>query len=224
MFTSAAYHVQLEAAPQANQFRQDTHQPQAHSLFHRALLHSLLPQERLYPQQIGSSLVSDSNTSKIRSYDQVLIDIVKYVYHYTINEPESFRRARVLLLDSLGCAMESLDEVSVRRIIGPPVPETMVPDGFRLPGTNIQIDPVKGAFDMATLIRYLDHSDALGGVEWGHPSDNLGAIIAVMDWLSRSTHGGKLSHSGPELNVHTLLIAMIKAYGIQGCFQVANSF
>ena len=160
----------------------------------------------------------------MRSYDQVLVDIVKYVYHYTINDPKSFRRARVLLLDSLGCAMESLDEVSARRIIGPPVPETVIPDGFRLPGTDIQIDPVKGAFDLATLIRYLDHNDALGGVEWGHPSDNLGAIVAVMDWLSRSSHRGKLLHSGPELNVLTLLIAMIKAYEIQGCFQVANSF
>ena len=102
----------------------------------------------------------------MRSYDQVLVDIVKYVYHYAINDPELFRRARVLLLDSLECAMESLDEVSGRRIIGPPVSETVVPDGFRLPGTNIHIDPVKGAFDLATLIRYLDHNDALGGLEW----------------------------------------------------------
>ena len=100
----------------------------------------------------------------------------------------------------------------------------MVPDGFRLPETDIQIDPVKGAFDLATRIRYPDHNDALGGVEWGHPSDNLGAIVAVMDWLSRPSHWGKVFHSGPELNVHTFPIAMINAYEIQGCFQVANSF
>lgn len=84
------------------------------------------------------------------------------------------------------------------------------------------MDPTKGAFDFGTMIRYLDHNDALPGVEWGHPSDNLGAIVAVMDYLSRSA--GRLSQSGPPLNIQTLLIAMIKAYEVQGCFQAANSF
>lgn len=160
-----------------------------------------------------------------RPYDGILTDIVTYVYHYEVTDANSFSRARILLLDSFGCAMESLNDNSVKKIIGPYIPGTLVPDGFRLPGTAMQLDPVKGAFDFATMIRYLDHNDALGGVEWGHPSDNLGAIIAVTDWLSRSSReDGQAVPSGPSLDIRTLLIAMIKAYEIQGCFQVANSF
>ena len=156
------------------------------------------------------------------NYDQVLVNIIHYVYHYEVNRPDSFSRARLLLLDAFGCAIESLADPSVQNIIGPYIPGTVVPNGFRLPGTDIQLDPVKGAFDFGTMIRYLDHNDALSGVEWGHPSDNLGAIVAMMDHLSRSS--GQLAHSGPPLNIRTLLIAMIKAYEIQGCFQAANSF
>ena len=147
--------------------------------------------------------------------------MVHYVYHYEVQSPKSFARVRALILDAFGCAIESLDDLSLGRIIGPPVPGTIVPNGFRLPGTMIQLDPVKGAFDFGTMIRYLDHNDALGGVEWGHPSDNIGALVAVMDWLSRSCLD---SHSGPPLTVQTLLTATIKAYEIQGCFQAANSF
>lgn len=158
----------------------------------------------------------------MRSYDQVLVDIIHYVYHYQVKSPDSFSRARFLLLDAFGCAVESLADPSVQNIIGPYIAGTVVPNGFQLPGTNIQLDPAKGAFDFGTMIRYLDHNDALTGVEWGHPSDNLGAIVAVMDYLSRSS--GQLAHNGPPLNIRTLLIAMIKSYEIQGCFQAANSF
>lgn len=161
-------------------------------------------------------------------YDQVLLDIIKYVYHYEVFEPSSFSRARMLLLDSFGCAMQSLQFASVRSFIGPYVPGMMITNGFRLPGTSFEMDPVKGAFDLGTLIRFLDHNDALGGADWGHPSDNLGAIVAVMDWLSRcATADGchtPRKRSGPPLTIRTLLIAMIKAYEIEGCFQRANSF
>lgn len=160
----------------------------------------------------------------MRSYDQVLLDVVQYVYHHDIQNPKSFARARTLLLDTFGCAIASLDDPSLMQIIGPPVPGTVVPNGFRIPGTTIQLDPVKGAFDFGTMIRYLDHNDALGGVEWGHPSDNLGALVPVMDWLSRSSPRTKASPPGPPLTIQTLLVAMIKAYEIQGCFQVADSF
>lgn len=158
-----------------------------------------------------------------RSYDRILADIITYVYHYEVTNPDSFSRARILLLDSFGCAMESLNDNSVKAIIGSCIPGTLVPNGFRLPGTAMQLDPVKGAFDFATMIRYLDHNDALGGVEWGHPSDNLGAMIAVADWLGRSSRESSQA-SGPPLNIRTLLIAMIKAYEIEGCFQIANAF
>ncbi|KAI9739971.1 MAG: hypothetical protein M1818_005027 [Claussenomyces sp. TS43310] len=154
------------------------------------------------------------------SSDQVLLDIVKYVYHYEIQSEASFRRARELLIDSLGCAVESLDDRGLRSIIGMPVAGTIVPNGFRLPGTNLELDPVKGAFDLGSMIRYLDHNDALPGAEWGHPSDNLGAILATMDWLARSSS----QSVGPPMTIRTLLVAMIKAYEIQGCFQIANSF
>ena len=158
----------------------------------------------------------------MRSYDPVLVNIIHYVYHYEVKSPHSVSRARLLLLDAFACAIESLADPSVQNIIGSYIPGTVVPNGFRLPGTNLQLDPAKGAFDFGTMIRYLDHNDALSGVEWGHPSDNLGAIVAVMDYLSRSS--GQLAHSAPPLNIRTLLIAMIKAYEIQGCFQAANSF
>ena len=163
--------------------------------------------------------------SMSQQYDQVLVDIADYVYHYQIKESKSFERARHLLLDTFGCAIESLNDASLLAIIGPHVKGTLVPDGFRLLGTALQLDPVKGAFDFGAMIRYLDHNDALSGVEWGHPSDNLGAIVPVMDWLSRaSTHSADRPSDAPSLTIKTLLIAMIKAYEIQGCFQIANSF
>ena len=163
-------------------------------------------------------------------YDQILVDIARYVYHYEIHNPESYSRARTLLLDSFGCAIASLGDNSVQKLVGPFMPGTIVPNGFRLPGTKIQEDPTKGAFDFGTMIRYLDYNDALGGVEWGHPSDNLGGIVATMDWLSRYHHAsgerGNINdqNNGPPLTIRTLLDAMIKAYEIQGCFQIANSF
>lgn len=156
----------------------------------------------------------------MRNPDKILVDIVQYVYHYKIQDDSSFRRARELVIDSLGCAVESLENEDARKIVGMPVPNTIVPGGFRMPGTDLQLDPVKGAFDLGSMIRYLDHNDALPGKEWGHPSDNLGAIIAVMDWLARSPSEPR----GPPMTVRTLLEAMIKAYEVQGCFQIANSF
>ncbi|TAQ88843.1 hypothetical protein B7494_g2825 [Chlorociboria aeruginascens] len=159
-------------------------------------------------------------SSEMASVDQVLVDIVKYVYHYDIQAEAAFRRARELLLDALGCAIESLDDAGVVGFIGMPVPGTVVPGGFRLPGTALVLDPVKGAFDLGSMIRYLDHNDALPGAEWGHPSDNLGAIIATMDWLARSPKEAR----GQAMTIRTLLAAMIKAYEIEGCFQIANSF
>ncbi|MCJ1352237.1 MAG: hypothetical protein MMC33_002221 [Icmadophila ericetorum] len=159
------------------------------------------------------------------AYDKVLQDIATYVFHYEISSSQALNRARLALCDALGCAVETLSISSdVHHLIGPFIPGTIVPDGFRLVGTSHQLDPVKGAFDLGTLIRYLDHNDAYPGAEWGHPSDNLGAIIPVMDWLSR-THASKaLPDAGPPLTLRTLLHALIKAYEIQGCFQIRNAF
>ena len=116
------------------------------------------------------------------AYDQVLIDITTYVFHYKIDNLLAKDRARVALLDALGCAIETLHtSPECTDIIGPFVPGTIVPHGFRLPGTGHELDPLKGAFDLGTMIRYLDHNDAFGGAEWGHPSDNIGALLSVVD-------------------------------------------
>lgn len=108
-------------------------------------------------------------------YDKPIIDIVHYVFHYKVQDENAWSAARVALLDAMGCAIEtaSKSKSDCRNLLGSPVPGTIVPDGFRLPGTGFQLDPVKGAFDMGVLIRYLDHNDALGGAEWGHPSGKL---------------------------------------------------
>lgn len=109
-----------------------------------------------------------------RSYDKPISDIAHYIFHYQISDEAAIQSARVALLDALGCAIETASKSEeCRKLLGPPVPGTIVPNGFRVPGTRNQMDPVKGAFDMGVLIRYLDHNDALGGAEWGHPSGRL---------------------------------------------------
>ncbi|GFF12319.1 phospholipase D Active site motif protein [Aspergillus terreus] len=152
-------------------------------------------------------------------------DIVNYIFHYQIDDQNAYRSARGALLDAIGCAIETASKSKeCESLLGPVIPGTTVPNGFKVPGTTHQLDPVKGAFDLGVLIRYLDHNDALGGAEWGHPSDNLAAILAVLDWLSRESTAGDYTHIGPPLTMRTLLTALIKAYEIQGCYQMRNSF
>lgn len=106
-------------------------------------------------------------------YGQSMIDIAHYVFHYEIDESDYkvWKRARTSLLDALGCAIETAaTSVEGRRLLGPVATGTSVPNGFRVPGTNLQVDPLEGVFGLGVLIRYLDHNDALGGAEWGHPS------------------------------------------------------
>lgn len=110
----------------------------------------------------------------IGDYDNLLVQIVDYVYDRDIADQNALRMARYSLLDSLGCASESIaTNQEVHRLIGPYVPGTVVPNGFRLPCTALILDPVKGAFDLGVLIRYLDHNDGFTGMEWGHPSGKL---------------------------------------------------
>lgn len=116
-----------------------------------------------------ATVKADDNTRQ--SYDQVLVDVITYVYHYQIDSSRAWSCAKVAILDAVGCALETLDEsAEARAMIGPIVVGTIVPNGFRLPGTPYQMDPLKGAFDLGSLIRYLDHNDAFPGAEWGHPS------------------------------------------------------
>lgn len=158
-------------------------------------------------------------------HDQVLIDMIEYAHAPREFSTKAYDRARLLLLDSFGCAIESLQHPAVAKMIGPYIEGTTVPHGCRLPGTSIEEDYVKAAFDFGVLIRYLDHNDCLTGVEWGHPSDNIGAIVPVMDQLCRSASASLRGDSTcPPTTVKTLLEAIIKAYDIEGCFQVANCF
>lgn len=117
-------------------------------------------------------------------YDKPIADIAHYVFHYRIENDKAFQSARVALLDAMGCVIETASKSDeCRKLLGPVVPGTVMPDGFKVPGTRFQLDPVKGAFDLGALIRYLDHNDALGGAEWGHPSGMMTCIHAEMIWL-----------------------------------------
>ena len=122
-------------------------------------------------------------------------------------------------MDSLGCAMAALAFPACARLLGPVVPGMAVPDGAKVPGTQFQLDPVQAAFNIGTMIRWLDFNDTWLAAEWGHPSDNLGGILAVADWLSR-----KAAKEEQMLTVRDVLTAMIKAHEIQGCLALENSF
>ena len=114
------------------------------------------------------------------SFDKVTVDIKDYVYHYEVQSAKAWQQAQIALLDAMGCAVETVSQsAECRRLLGPIVPGTVTPDGFRLPGTSFQVDPVKGAFDMGTAIRFLDHNDAIAGADWGHPSGPFGGSFCV---------------------------------------------
>ena len=151
--------------------------------------------------------------------DQVLTDIADYALNYKIDSDLAYATAQHCLIDTLGCGLEALEYPACTRLLGPIVPGTVVPNGARVPGTSYQLDPVQAAFNIGAMIRWLDFNDTWLAAEWGHPSDNLGAILAVADWLSRSPAGGK-----PSVKMRDVLTAMIKAHEIQGCIALENSF
>jgi 2-methylcitrate dehydratase len=152
--------------------------------------------------------------------DQVLVDIADYVLSYKIDSALAYDTARNCLIDTLGCGLEALEYPACTKLLGPIVPGTIVPNGARVPGTQFQLDPVRAAFNIGTTIRWLDFNDTWLAAEWGHPSDNLGGILAVGDWLSRiAVAGGRA-----PLLMEQVLAAMIKAHEIQGCIALENSF
>jgi 2-methylcitrate dehydratase len=152
--------------------------------------------------------------------DKVLIDIADYVTRFEIQSAEAYYTARLCLMDTLGCGLEALDYPACTKLLGPIVPGTVVPHGARVPGTQYQLDPVQAAFNIGALIRWLDFNDAWLAAEWGHPSDNLGGILATADWLARTAvAGGK---KPPPMR--DVLTAMIKAHEIQGVIALENSF
>jgi 2-methylcitrate dehydratase len=152
--------------------------------------------------------------------DKVLVDIADYVFNYEIQGDLAYTTARLCLIDSLGCALEALEYPACTKLLGPLVPGMTVLNGARVPGTHFQLDPVQGAFNIGTMIRWLDYNDTWLAAEWGHPSDNLGSILAVADWLSRTAIDARKK----PLKMKQLLTAMIKAHEIQGCIALENSF
>ncbi|KAK0558057.1 ATP-binding cassette transporter CGR1 [Tilletia horrida] len=160
----------------------------------------------------------ESNTRP--PYDQVVQDIADYVHNYDITSDVAYNTARLCLLDSLGCAVEALRFPQAVSVLGPVVEGTVVPNGSRVIGTNFVLDPIRGAFNNGALIRWLDFNDTWLAAEWGHPSDNLGAIITVADWISRTN----VANGKAPLKVQDILTAAIKAHEIQGNLAIENSF
>jgi 2-methylcitrate dehydratase len=153
-------------------------------------------------------------------WDKVLVDIVDYVQDYAITSPLAYDTARNCLIDTLGCGLEALEYPACTKLLGPVVPGTVVPNGAKVPGTQFQLDPVQAAFNIGAMIRWLDFNDTWLAAEWGHPSDNLGGILATADWLSRNA----VAAGKPPLVMREVLSAMIKAHEIQGCIALENSF
>jgi 2-methylcitrate dehydratase len=153
-------------------------------------------------------------------YDEVLQQIADYVLNYEIDSDEAWNTARNCLIDTLGCGLLALRFPECTKHLGPIVEGTTVPHGARVPGTPFRLDPVKAAWDIGCIVRWLDYNDTWLAAEWGHPSDNLGAILAVADHLSQK----RVAEGKAPLVMKDVLEAMIMAHEIQGVLALENSF
>lgn len=165
-----------------------------------------------------NKLKSESNIRP--DFDPEIVSIAKYVTNYSNPTSLATQTAHYCLLDSLGCALLALRYPECIKLLGPIVPNETVLNGARVIGTQLQLNPVQAAFNNGLLIRWLDYNDTWLAAEWGHPSDNLGGILAIMDYLSQQR---VLAGQSP-FTVNDILIAMIKAYEIQGILALENSF
>ncbi|HEX5314632.1 MAG TPA: bifunctional 2-methylcitrate dehydratase/aconitate hydratase [Gammaproteobacteria bacterium] len=164
--------------------------------------------------------LSDSKSAERPAPEKVLTDIADYVLDYEIESDEAFGTARYDLMDTLACGMLALNYPACTKLLGPVVPGATLAGGARVPGTDYELDPVQAAFNIGAMIRWLDFNDTWLAAEWGHPSDNLGGILAVADYISRrNVAGGKA-----PLTMKAVLAAMIKAHEIQGVIALENSF
>jgi len=162
-----------------------------------------------------------AHISNVRTeFDKEIVDIVDYVMNYKVESAVAYETARNCLIDTLGCGLEALEYPACKKLMGPIVPGTVVPNGAKVPGTQFQLDPVQAAFNIGAMIRWLDFNDTWLAAEWGHPSDNLGGILATADWLSRNA----VAAGKKPLLMKEVLTAMIKAHEIQGCIALENSF
>lgn len=152
--------------------------------------------------------------------DKVIVDIADYVLNYEIKSELAWSTAHYDLLDTLGCGLEALTYPACTKLLGPIVKGTVVPNGAKVPGTQFQLDPVQAAFNIGAIIRWLDFNDTWLAAEWGHPSDNLGGILASADWMSRTN----IAEGKAPLKMKQVLEGMIMAHEIQGCMALENSF
>lgn len=164
--------------------------------------------------------MSSSFTMSEVPFDKEMVDIVDYVWKYEVESELALRTAYYCFLDTIGCGLESLEYAACRKLLGPVIPGSKVENGARVPGTDYELDPVQAAFNIGTAIRWLDFNDTWLAAEWGHPSDNLGAILAVADWLSRNA----VEKGEKPLFISDVFKAMVMAHEIQGCIALENSF
>lgn len=153
-------------------------------------------------------------------FDSVMVDIAEYVTRGEAPSALAYETARHCLLDTLGCGLEALEYPACTKLLGPIVPGTVVSHGAKVPGTPYQLDPVQAAFNLGVMVRWLDFNDTWLAAEWGHPSDNLGGILATADWLSRTA----IAEGKAPLTMRDVLVAMVQAHEIQGCLALENSF
>src|SRR6201992_1225512 len=152
--------------------------------------------------------------------DAALFAIADYAQSFKITSAQAYETARYCLMDTLACGFQALKYPACTKLMGPVVPGAVMAGCARVPGTSYELDPVQAAFNIGAMIRWLDFNDTWLAAEWGHPSDNLGGILAVADWLSRTAVAGV----GAPLTMRAVLTAMIKAHEIQGCLALENSF
>lgn len=161
-----------------------------------------------------------ANSTARPEWDDVLVDIVDYVRAFEITSDLAWETARHCLIDTLGCGLEALEYPACTKLLGPLVDGMSIAHGAKVPGTSYQLDPVQAAFNIGAMVRWLDFNDTWLAAEWGHPSDNLGGILAVADWISRNN----IAAGRAPLSMKDVLAAMIKAHEIQGCIALENSF
>jgi len=163
---------------------------------------------------------SDIRSAQRPDPDKILVAIADYVHGYEIDSAAALETARYCLMDTLACGFQALDYQACTKLLGPVVPGATLAGGARVPGTAWELDPVQAAFNIGAIVRWLDFNDTWLAAEWGHPSDNLGAILAVADYLSRK----QVAAGEAPLKVRTVLEAMIMAHEIQGVLALENSF
>src|SRR5512134_4175173 len=162
----------------------------------------------------------DYKSAQRPSPDDLLVTLADYTKNYQVSSTQAYETARYCLMDTLACGFQALKYPACTRLLGPVVPGATMPGGSRVPGTSYELDPVMGAFSIGAMVRWLDFNDTWLAAEWGHPSDNLGAILAVSDYMSRKA----IREGGKPILVRDVLAAAIKAHEIQGAYALQNSF